>query len=107
MKNSQSGFRNNISSTRTTRLFNTRGIALESEGPTGIGKIGLHIKKFEIKDFYDFVSLTKKTIQQDLEVLVMILKDKEFNKSFIYFTVPGISLRMVDLFTVVSIYDSI
>ena len=73
-------------------------MAIESEMLAAAGKAGLRIKEVEIGILYDVDCSTKHPIHHGLEVLVMILKDMEFNKPLFYFTIPDISLGAGSLY---------
>ncbi|MFY9410024.1 MAG: glycosyltransferase family 2 protein [Methanosarcina flavescens] len=95
---SQSGFRAFAASTKDVFRFNARGMAIESEMLADAGRSGLRIKEVEIGVRYDVDGSTVSPIEHGLGVLVMILKDIEFNKPLYYFTVPGISLGLGGLY---------
>jgi hypothetical protein len=89
---SQSGFRSFAASTKDVFRFNARGMAIESEMLADAGRSGLRITEVEIGVRYDVDCSTVNPIKHGLGVLVMVLKDIEFNRPLYYFTVPGIAL---------------
>ena len=89
---SQSGFRAFAASTIEIFRFNAQGMAIESEMLADAGKAGLRIKEVGIGVRYDVDCSTKHPIHHGLEVLIMILKDIEFDKPLFYFTIPGLFL---------------
>ncbi len=95
---SQSGFRAFTASTKDIFRFNAQGMAIESEMLADAAKSGLRIKEVEIGVRYDVDCSTKNPIQHGLEVLVIILKDIEFNRPLYYLTVPGLSLGIGGLY---------
>jgi len=97
---SQSGFRAFAASTIDIFRFNAQGMAIESEMLADAGKAGLRITEVEIGVRYDVDCSTKHPIHHGLEVLVMILKDMEFEKPLFYFTIPGIFLGAGGLYMV-------
>ena len=97
---SQSGFRAFAASTIEVFRFNAPGMAIESEMLADAGKAGLRIKEVEIGVRYDVDCSTKHPIHHGLEVLIMILKDIEFDKPLFYFTIPGISLGAGGLYMI-------
>lgn len=94
---SQSGFRAFAASIVDIFRFNAIGMAIESEMLADAGKAGLRISEVEIGVRYDVEGSTKNPLIHGLEVLVMILKDMEFNKPLFYFTVPGLILGIIGL----------
>jgi len=86
---SQSGFRAFSASTKDIFRFNARGMAIESEMLADAGRSGLRIKEVEIGVRYDVDCSTISPIKHGLGVLLMVLKDIEFNKPLYYFTVPS------------------
>ena len=95
---SQSGFRAFAASTINRFRFDAQGMGIESEMLADAGKAHLRIKEVEIGVRYDVECSTLNPINHGLEVLVMVLKDIEFNKPLYYFTVPGISLGIGGLY---------
>lgn len=95
---SQSGFRAFAASTKNVFRFNAQGMAIESEMLADAGRSGLRIKEVEIGVRYDVDGSTISPIKHGLGVLVMVLKDAEFNRPLYYFTVPGFALWLVGLF---------
>ena len=86
---SQSGFRAFSASTKDIFRFNAQGMAIESEMLADAGHHGLRITEVEIGVRYDVDCSTENPIKHGLGVLLMILKDIEFNKPLYYLTVPG------------------
>lgn len=86
---SQSGFRAFAASTKDIFRFTAQGMAIESEMLADAGKSGLRIAEVEIGVRYDVDCSTVNPIKHGLGVLLMILKDIEFNKPLYYLTVPG------------------
>jgi glycosyltransferase involved in cell wall biosynthesis len=95
---SQSGFRAFAASTKDVFRFNAKGMAIESEMLADAGRSGLRIKEVEIGVRYDVDCSTISPIKHGLGVLVMVLKDIEFNKPLYYFTAPGIALGVGGLY---------
>ena len=89
---SQSGFRAFSASTKDIFRFKAQGMAIESEMLADAGKSGLRIAEVEIGVRYDVDCSTVNPIKHGFGVLVMILKDIEFNKPLYYLTVPGVIL---------------
>ncbi|KKH59381.1 dolichyl-phosphate mannose synthase [Methanosarcina mazei] len=89
---SQSGFRAFSASTKNVFRFNARGMAIESEMLADAGRSGLRITEVEIGVRYDVDGSTMSPIKHGLGVLVMVLKDVEFNRPLYYFTAPGVLL---------------
>ncbi|AKB53800.1 glycosyltransferase (family 2) [Methanosarcina barkeri MS] len=86
---SQSGFRAFSASTKDAFRFKAQGMAIESEMLADAGKSDLRIAEVEIGVRYDVDCSTEHPIKHGLGVLLMILKDIEFNKPLCYLTVPG------------------
>jgi len=95
---SQSGFRAFAASTIDIFRFSAQGMAIESEMLADAGRSGLRIKEVEIGVRYDVDGSTVSPIEHGLGVLVMILKDIEFNKPLYYFTAPGLALGVGGLY---------
>ncbi len=95
---SQSGFRAFAASTKDLFRFNAQGMAIESEMLTDAGKSGLRITEVEIGIRYDVGCSAVNPIKHGFGVLLMVLKDIEFNKPLYYFTVPGLSLGVGGLY---------
>lgn len=95
---SQSGFRAFAASTKNVFRFSAQGMAIESEMLADAGRSGLRIKEVEIGVRYDVDGSTISPIKHGLGVLVMVLKDVEFNRPLYYFTAPGIVLGLGGLF---------
>lgn len=95
---SQSGFRAFTASTKDVFRFNAQGMAIESEMLADAGKSGLRIAEVEIGVRYDVDCSTKNPIEHGFGVLVMVLKDIEFNRPLYYLTVPGLSLGVGGLY---------
>jgi len=89
---SQSGFRAFSASTKDIFRFKAQGMAIESEMLADAGKSGLRIAEVEIGVRYDVDCSTEHPIKHGFGVLLMILKDIEFNKPLYYLTVPGAAL---------------
>ncbi|MGB9927134.1 MAG: glycosyltransferase family 2 protein [Methanosarcina sp.] len=89
---SQSGFRAFAASTKDIFRFTAQGMAIESEMLADAGKHSLRIAEVDIGVRYDVDCSTVNPIQHGFGVLLMVLKDIEFNKPLYYLTVPGISL---------------
>jgi hypothetical protein len=89
---SQSGFRAFAGSTKDVFRFNARGMAIESEMLADAGRSGLRITEVEIGVRYDVDCSTISPIKHGLGVLLMVLKDIEFNKPLYYLTAPGLAL---------------
>jgi glycosyltransferase involved in cell wall biosynthesis len=86
---SQSGFRAFSASTKDVFRFKAEGMAIESEMLADASKSGLRIAEVEIGVRYDVDCSTEHPIKHGLEVLMMVLRDIEFNKPLYYLTVPG------------------
>lgn len=95
---SQSGFRAFAASTKDIFRFTAQGMAIESEMLADAGKSGLRIAEVEIGVRYDVDCSTVNPIKHGFGVLLMILKDIEFNKPLYYLTVPGVILGIGGLF---------
>ena len=95
---SQSGFRAFAASTKEIFRFTAQGMAIESEMLADAGKSGLRIAEVEIGVRYDVDSSTINPIKHGFEVLVLVLKDIEFNRPLYYLTVPGLSLGVGGLY---------
>jgi len=95
---SQSGFRAFAASTKDIFRFSAQGMAIESEMLADAGKSGLRIVEVEIGVRYDVDCSTVNPIKHGFDVLVMILKDIEFNRPLYYLTVPGLSLGVGGLY---------
>ncbi|MFZ2497803.1 glycosyltransferase family 2 protein [Methanosarcina sp.] len=95
---SQSGFRAFAASTKDLFRFNAQGMAIESEMLADAGKAGLHIAEVEIGVRYDVDCSTVNPIKHGLGVLVMVLKDVEFNRPLYYLTIPGMFFGIGGLF---------
>lgn len=95
---SQSGFRAFAASIIDVFRFNAQGMAIESEMLADAGRSGVRIKEVEIGVRYDVDCSTISPIKHGLGVLVMVLKDVEFNKPLYYFTLPGIALGLGGLY---------
>ena len=94
---SQSGFRAFSASTKDIFRFKAQGMAIESEMLADAGKSGLRIAEVEIGVRYDVDCSTVNPIKHGFGVLLMILKDIEFNKPLYYLTVPGVVLGIVGI----------
>ena len=95
---SQSGFRAFAGSTIDVFRFNAKGMAIESEMLADAGRSGLRIKEVEIGVRYDVDCSTVNPIKHGLGVLVMVLKDIEFNRPLYYLTAPGLALGVGGLY---------
>lgn len=95
---SQSGFRAFSVSTKDVFRFSAQGMAIESEMLADAGRSGLQIKEVEIGVRYDVDGSTENPIKHGLGVLVMVLKDVEFDRPLYYFTAPGIALELGGLY---------
>ncbi|AKB23287.1 glycosyltransferase (family 2) [Methanosarcina sp. WH1] len=95
---SQSGFRAFAGSIKDVFRFNAKGMAIESEMLADAGRSGLRIKEVEIGVRYDVDGSTMSPIKHGLGVLVMVLKDIEFNRPLYYLTAPGIVLGVGGLY---------
>jgi len=89
---SQSGFRAFSASTKDVFRFKAQKMAIESEMLADAGKSGLRIAEVEIGVRYDVGRSTEHPIKHGFGVLLMVLKDIEFNKPLYYLTVPGTAL---------------
>ncbi len=101
---SQSGFRAFAVSTKDVFRFSAQGMAIESEMLADAGRSGLQIKEVEIGVRYDVDGSTISPIKHGLGVLVMVLKDLEFNRPLYYFTAPGIALGLGGLYMGVNFF---
>ena len=95
---SQSGFRAFAASTKDIFRFSAQGMAIESEMLADAGKSGLRITEIEIGVRYDVGCSAVNPIKHGFGVLVMVLKDIEFNRPLYYLTVPGLSLGVGGLY---------
>lgn len=91
---SQSGFRAFSASTKDVFRFKAEGMAIESEMLADASKSGLRIAEVEIGVRYDVDCSTVNPIKHGFGVLMMVLKDIEFNKPLYYLTVPGTALAI-------------
>ncbi|MFY9410025.1 MAG: glycosyltransferase family 2 protein [Methanosarcina flavescens] len=94
---SQSGFRAFAASTKDVFRFNARGMAIESEMLADAGHHGLRITEVEIGVRYDVDGSTENPIKHGFGVLMMVLKDIEFNRPLYYLTLPGSILGIIGL----------
>ncbi|BAW30689.1 dolichyl-phosphate beta-D-mannosyltransferase [Methanosarcina thermophila] len=94
---SQSGFRAFSASTKDVFRFTAKGMAIESEMLADAGRHGLRITEVEIGVRYDVDGSTENPIKHGLGVLMMVLKDIEFNRPLYYLTVPGSILGIIGL----------
>lgn len=95
---SQSGFRAFSASTKDIFRFKAQGMAIESEMLADAGHHGLRITEVEIGVRYDVDCSTVNPIKHGIGVLLMVLKDIEFNKPLYYLTVPGAALGISGFF---------
>ncbi|NLK33686.1 MAG: glycosyltransferase family 2 protein [Methanosarcina flavescens] len=94
---SQSGFRAFAASTKDIFRFTAKGMAIESEMLADAGRHGLRITEVEIGVRYDVDGSTENPIKHGLGVLMMVLKDIEFNRPLYYLTLPGSILGIIGL----------
>jgi len=94
---SQSGFRAFAASTKGVFRFTTKGMAIESEMLADAGRHGLRITEVEISVRYDVDGSTENPIKHGFGVLMMVLKDIEFNRPLHYLTLPGSILGIIGL----------
>ncbi|WP_319592643.1 glycosyltransferase family 2 protein [Methanosarcina flavescens] len=94
---SQSGFRAFSASTKDVFRFTAKGMAIESEMLADAGRHGLRITEVEIGVRYDVDGSTENPIKHGLGVLMMVLKDIEFNRPLYYLTLPGSILGIIGL----------
>jgi len=94
---SQSGFRAFAASTKGVFRFTAKGMAIESEMLADAGRHGLRITEVEIGVRYDVDGSTENPIKHGLGVLMMVLKDIEFNRPLYYLTLPGSILGIIGL----------
>jgi glycosyltransferase involved in cell wall biosynthesis len=95
---SQSGFRAFSASIKDVFRFNAQGMAIESEMLADAGHHSLRITEVEIGVRYDVDCSTENPVKHGIGVLVMILKDVEFDRPLYYFTAPGIALGLGGLY---------
>lgn len=86
---SQSGFR--AFSKKAIPYFKMKdsGFAIESEMLSDASENGLKIAEVPISVRYDVDGSTKNPISHGVKVLLKIIKDMEFRRPLIYFTLPG------------------
>ncbi|MGB4663936.1 MAG: glycosyltransferase family 2 protein, partial [Methanosarcina flavescens] len=94
---SQSGFRAFAASTKGVFRFTAKGMAIESEMLADAGRHGLRITEVEIGVRYDVDGSTENPIKHGFGVLMMVLKDIEFNRPLYYLTLPGSILGIIGL----------
>lgn len=94
---SQSGFRAFAASTKGVFRFTAKGMAIESEMLADAGHHGLRITEVEIGVRYDVDGSTENPIKHGFGVLMMVLKDIEFNRPLYYLTLPGSILGIIGL----------
>jgi glycosyltransferase involved in cell wall biosynthesis len=94
---SQSGFRAFAASTKGVFRFTAKGMAIESEMLADAGRHGLRITEVEISVRYDVDGSTENPIKHGFGVLMMVLKDIEFNRPLHYLTLPGSILGIIGL----------
>ena len=94
---SQSGFRAFSASTKDVFRFTAKGMAIESEMLADAGRHGLRITEVEIGVRYDVDGSTENPIKHGLGILMMVLKDIEFNRPLYYLTLPGSILGIIGL----------
>jgi len=94
---SQSGFRAFAASTKDIFRFTAKGMAIESEMLADAGRHGLRITEVEISVRYDVDGSTENPIKHGFGVLMMVLKDIEFNRPLYYLTLPGSILGIIGL----------
>ena len=94
---SQSGFRAFSASTKDVFRFTAKGMAIESEMLADAGRHGLRITEVEIGVRYDVDGSTENPIKHGFGVLMMVLKDIEFNRPLYYLTLPGSILGIIGL----------
>jgi glycosyltransferase involved in cell wall biosynthesis len=94
---SQSGFR--AFSKKAIPYFKMRdsGFAIESEMLTDAAENGLKIVEVPISVRYDVDGSTKNPISHGVKVLLKIIKDMEFRRPLIYFTLPGFIIFLVGI----------
>jgi len=95
---SQSGFRAFAASTKDNFRFTARGMAIESEMLADAAKSGIRITEVEIGVRYDVECSTISPIKHGFGVLLMVLKDIEFNRPLFYLTFPGIIFGLSGLY---------
>jgi len=72
-------------------------MAIESEMLADAGRHGLRITEVEISVRYDVDGSTENPIKHGFGVLMMVLKDIEFNRPLYYLTLPGSILGIIGL----------
>jgi glycosyltransferase involved in cell wall biosynthesis len=103
---SQSGFRAFAASTKGVFRFTAKGMAIESEMLADAGRHGLRITEVEISVRYDVDGSTENPIKHGFGVLMMVLKDIEFNRPLHYLTLPGSILGIIGLImSVIFLHD--
>ncbi|MDQ1254501.1 MAG: hypothetical protein QG646_3755 [Euryarchaeota archaeon] len=95
---SRSGFRVFAASTKGIFRFKAPGMAIEREMLADAGRSGLRIKEVEIGVRYDVDCSTVIPIKHGLGILVMVLKDLEFNMPLYYFIAPWIVFGAGELY---------
>lgn len=94
---SQSGFR--AFSKNTIRFFklNDSGFGIESEMLSDAAEAGIKIVEVPITVRYDLDGSTENPITHGVGVLLKIIKDMEFRRPIIYFTIPGFIIFLIGI----------
>jgi len=94
---SQSGFR--AFSKEAIPYFKLRnsGFAIESEMLSDAAETGLKIVEVPITVRYDLDGSTKNPVTHGVGVLLKIIKDMEFRRPLIYFTLPGFIIFLIGI----------
>lgn len=103
---SQSGFRAFSKIAIPYFKFKDSGFAIESEMLSDAAEAGLKIAEVPITVRYDVDGSTKNPISHGVKVLLKIMKDMEFRRPIIYFTVPGIMIFLIGILPFISYLNS-
>ena len=88
----QSGFRAFSMKTARVFRFTSDQLAIDSEMLMDAGKAGLRIKEVDISVRYDVGHSSRHPVTHGMQVLVGVLRNIEFKKPLLAFTVPGLIL---------------
>src|SRR5664280_311509 len=86
----QSGFRAFSMKAARTFQFNTDQLAIDSEMLMDAAKAGLRIKEVDISVRYDVGHSSSHPVAHGIQVLAGVLRNIEFKKPLLAFTVPGL-----------------
>jgi glycosyltransferase involved in cell wall biosynthesis len=98
---SQSGFRAFSAISLSIFKLNVSGFAIESEMLSDAAEAGLKVVEVPITVRYDLKGSTENPITHGVGVLLKIIKDIEFRRPLIYFTLPGFVIFLVGIVCVI------